>query len=100
MLFRLLKMRVAPDRMGDWLAFTRDTGFPGMLRQPGCQAIWRLHTPGSDSEFHVMTLWESAADLARFNDSEDKRKLSEAAGGLTVPPYSETLYEVVDDPPR
>ena len=37
MLFRILKMQVRPDRIAEWLAFTRDVGFPGMLSQPGCQ---------------------------------------------------------------
>lgn len=98
MLFRILKMRVAPGRMQDWLVFTRDIGFPGMLRQPGCQAIWRLHTPGTDNEFHVMTQWASAADLERFHASDDKRQLAAAAAGLTIPPSDETLYAVIADP--
>jgi quinol monooxygenase YgiN len=100
MLFRLLTMRVAAGKFAQWLEFTRDTGFPGMLRQPGCQAIWRLRRPGDDTAFHVMTQWASAADLERFNASDDKRRLSEAAAGLTIPPYEETLYEVLADPPR
>src|SRR5208282_6172436 len=69
MLFRLLKMQVRPDRIAEWLAFTRDVGFPGMLRQPGCQAIWRLRGSGGATDFHVMTQWASAADLERFNAS-------------------------------
>ena len=98
MLFRLLKMQVKPDRLQDWLAFTRDTGFPGMLRQPGCRSIWRLHGADSDTEFHVMTLWEDRAALDRFNASEAKRELSVAAAGLTQPPYEETLFDVIPDP--
>ena len=73
MLFRILKMQVRPDRIAEWLTFTRDVGFPGMLRQPGCLAIWRLHGQGSDTDFHVMTQWARADDLARFNASEAKR---------------------------
>ena len=98
MLFRILKMQVRPERIADWLAFTRDVGFPGMLRQPGCQAIWRLRGPGGEIDFHVMTQWASAADLERFNASEDKRELSAAAAGLTIPPSTEALFEVIDDP--
>jgi heme-degrading monooxygenase HmoA len=98
MLFRMLKMQVAPGRLQDWLAFTRDVGFPGMLQQPGCQAIWRLRGQGGEADFQVMTLWASAADLERFNASEAKQQLSAAAAGLTVPPSSEMLFEVVDDP--
>ncbi len=100
MLFRILKMQVRPDRVADWLAFTRDIGFPGMLRQPGCQAIWRLCGPGGEADFHVMTQWASAADLERFNASEAKRELTAAAAGLTIAPTTETLFEVIDDPAR
>ncbi len=100
MLFRILKMQVRPDRIAEWLAFTRDTGFPGMLRQPGCQAIWRLRGSGGETDFHVMTQWASAADLERFNASEAKRDLTAAAAGLTIPPATETLFEVVDDQAR
>jgi len=98
MLFRILKMQVDPDRIAEWLAFTRDVGFPGMLRQSGCLAIWRLRGQGGATDFHVMTQWASAADLERFNASEAKRELSVAAAGLTIPPSTETLFEVVDDP--
>lgn len=91
-------MRVDPAKVDAWKAFTRDTGFPGMLRQPGCRAIWRLRGRGSDTDFHVMTLWDSAADLERFNASEAKRELSVAAAGLTLPPYEETLFDVIPDP--
>jgi heme-degrading monooxygenase HmoA len=98
MLFRILKMQVRPDRVADWLVFTRDIGFPGMLRQPGCVGIWRLHGKGGETDFHVMTQWVSAADLERFNSSEAKRELSVAAAGLTIPPSVETLFDVVDDP--
>jgi heme-degrading monooxygenase HmoA len=98
MLFRILKMQVRPDRVADWLAFTRDIGFPGMLRQPGCQAIWRLRGTGGEADFHVMTQWASAADLERFNASMAKQELTAAAAGLTIAPTTETLFEVIDDP--
>ena len=98
MLFRILKMQVRPDRLAEWLAFTCDVGFPGMLRQPGCQAIWRLRGSGGETDFHVMTQWASAADLERFNASAAKRELTAAAAGLTIPPTTETLFEVIDDP--
>jgi len=98
MLFRILKMQVRPERITEWLVFTRDVGFPGMLRQPGCQAIWRLRGSGGETDFHVMTQWASAADLERFNASAAKRDLTAAAAGLTIPPTTETLFEVIDDP--
>src|SRR5271156_5953030 len=79
MLFRILKMQVRPDRIAEWLAFTRDVGFPGMLQQPGCQAIWRLRRQAGATDFHVMTQWASAADLERFNASEASRDLTVGA---------------------
>jgi heme-degrading monooxygenase HmoA len=100
MLFRILKMQVRPERIAEWLVFTRDVGFPGMLQQPGCQAIWRLRGSGGAADFHVMTQWASMADLERFNASEAKRELSAAAAGLTIAPVAETLFEVIDDPAR
>jgi heme-degrading monooxygenase HmoA len=99
MLFRILKMHVNPERIEEWLAFTRDIGFPAMLRQPGCRAIWRLRTHGSDDSFHVMTLWASAADFERFSVSEAKREMGAAAAGLTIAPANETLFNVIEDPP-
>jgi hypothetical protein len=91
-------MQVRPDRIAEWLVFTRDIGFPGMLRQPGCQAIWRLRGQGSETDFHIMTQWARAADLESFNTSEAKRELSVAATGLTIPPATEMLFHVIDDP--
>ena len=98
MLFRILKMQVRPDRIAEWLVFTRDIGFPGMLRQPGCQAIWRLRQSGIGTDFHVMTQWARAEDLERFNASEAKQELTAAAAGLTIPPTTEVLFHVIDDP--
>ena|ERR1700733_15081143 len=98
MLFRILKMQVRPDRIAEWLTFTRDIGFPGMLRQPGCLAIWRLRGQASETDFHVMTQWARAEDLQRFNASNAKRELSVAAAGLTIPPATEVLFDVIDDP--
>jgi quinol monooxygenase YgiN len=100
MLFRILKMQVRPERVADWLVFTRDIGFPGMLAQPGCQGIWRLQGMGGETDYYVMTQWASPADLERFNTSDAKRELSLAAAGLTVPPSTETLFDVVADPVR
>jgi heme-degrading monooxygenase HmoA len=103
MLLRILTMNVDPARIDDWLLFTRDVGFPGMLAQPGCRQIWRLrgHAQGSDSraaDYKVMTLWDSLADLERFRASPAMRSLSEAAAPLTIAPAQEQLFDVVADP--
>ena len=97
MLVRVLTMRVAPERLGDWLRFTRDIGFPGMRRQPGCRGIWRLHAHGGAAEYQVVTLWDGIADLERFRASDAMRELTAAAAGLTVPPTGETLFDVIED---
>ncbi|MDR3538339.1 MAG: antibiotic biosynthesis monooxygenase [Acetobacteraceae bacterium] len=98
MLVRILTMRVVPERLDDWLRFTRDVGFPGMLAQPGCRGIWRLHKAEDGMDYQVVTLWDGRADLERFRASEAMRLLSAQAAGLTVPPPAETLYDVVPDP--
>lgn len=98
MLIRILKMRVHPDRHADWLRFTRDIGFPGMLAQPGCRAIRRLRRQDSADDFRIMTEWDSLADLERFRASPAMGELSRAATGLTIPPAEELLFEVVPDP--
>lgn len=102
MLVRVLTMHVAPGRLEDWLRFTRDVGFPGMRAQPGCRGIWRLHkaddAPENSLDYQVVTLWDSLADLERFRASEAMRTLTAAARGLTVPPSTETLYDMVPDP--
>ena len=97
MLVRVLTMRVVPERLDEWMRFTRDVGFPGMRRQPGCRAIWRLRKHGADFEYEVVTLWDSVGDLERFRASDAMRELSAAAAGLTVPPYAEVLLDLIED---
>ena len=98
MLIRILKMRVNMARYDDWLAFTRDIGFPGMLAQPGCRAIRRLRGLGSEGDFRVMTEWDDLAALEKFRASPAMGELSRAAAGLTIPPAEELLFEIVPDP--
>lgn len=100
MLLRILTMHVDPSRVTDWMRFTRDIGFPGMLAQPGCRQIWRLRGQAGQVNYKVMTLWDSRADLERFRVSADMRRLSEAAADLTVAPAEEELFDVLPDPPR
>lgn len=97
MLVRVLTMRVVPERLGDWLRFTKEIGFAGMRAQPGCRGIWRLRKQGSESEYQMVTLWDSAADLERFRTSPAMRELSAAGAGLTVPPNDEALFDVIGD---
>ncbi len=97
MLIRVLTMRVVPERRDDWLRFTHDVGFPGMRRQSGCRGIWRLHKHGAECEYHVVTLWDSLADLDRFRGSEAMRELTAAAADLTVPPNAEMLFDLVEE---
>ena len=97
MLVRMLTMRVVPERLDDWLRFTRDVGFPGMRRQPGCRDIWRLREHGAANEYQVLTLWDSRADLEQFRASDAMRELTAAAAGLTVPPSREALFDVIED---
>jgi heme-degrading monooxygenase HmoA len=99
MLLRILTMHVDPERVSDWMRFTRDTGFPGMLAQPGCRQIWRLRGQAGPADYKVMTLWDSLADLERFRASPAMRSLSEAAAPLTMAPAKEILFDIVDDPP-
>ena len=97
MLVRVLTMRVVPERLDEWMRFTRDVGFPDMRCQPGCLGIWRLHRHGAEAEYDVVTLWQSLADLEHFRASQAIRELSAAAAGLTVPPYSEVLFDLIED---
>lgn len=99
MLIRVLTMQVVPERLDDWLRFTRDIGFPGMRAQPGCRGIWRLHKDGDGLVYQVVTQWDGRDALERFRASAAMRDLSAQAVGLTVPPSIETLYDVVQDPP-
>ena len=100
MLLRILTMHVDPDRVSDWMRFTRDVGFPGMLAQPGCRQIWRLRGHAGSPGYRVMTLWDSLADLECFRASAAMRSLSEAAAPFTVAPAEEALFDVLDDPPE
>jgi quinol monooxygenase YgiN len=97
MLFRILHVSVKPDRVDDWMRFTRATGFPSMLRQHGCRQIWRLRSHGSEGEYHVMTQWDSIEDLERFRASDDMKRLRAADAGLTEAARGETLYDVIED---
>jgi quinol monooxygenase YgiN len=98
MLLRILTMNVDPARVADWLAFTRDIGFPGMLAQPGCRQVWRLRGPGGSHDYKVMTLWDSRADLDRFRASMALIDLTAAAAPLTTAPATEQLFDVIPDP--
>ena len=98
MLMRVLTMRIQPGRFEDWKRYTKETGFPGMLAQPGCRKIWRMHRRGSGTdEYQVVTLWDSIDDLERFKSSMAMRELSASAASLTIPPHGEILYETVPD---
>ncbi len=97
MLVRVLTMQVAPDRLDDWLRFTRDVGFPGMRAQPGCHGVWRLHGKADADKYQVVTLWDSLADLETFRASAAMQQLSAAAAGLTIPPNGEELFDVIED---
>jgi heme-degrading monooxygenase HmoA len=98
MLLRILTMHVDPARVGDWMRFTRDIGFPGMLAQPGCRQVWRLRGHAGADDYKVMTLWDGAADLERFRAGDAIRSLSRAAAHLVTAPASEELFDIVDDP--
>ena len=97
MLVRVLTMRVVPERLDEWPRFTRDVGFPGMRRQPGCRGIWRLHAHGAATDYQVVTLWDGLADLERCRASDAMHELTAAAAGLTVPPTGEALFDVIED---
>lgn len=97
MLIRVLTMRVLPERREDWLRYTKEIGFPGMRRQPGCRGVWRLHKHGADSEYEVVTVWDGIDDLQRFRASAAMRELSASAAGLTVPPHGEALFDLIED---
>lgn len=101
-IIRLLLQRIRPERYEDWLRFTRDTGFPGMLAQPGCRAIRRLSAPDEAGDGSIpvciMTEWDGRADLERFRASEAMRQLTEAGRGLSIPPTVERIYEDIPDP--
>ncbi len=99
MLLRILTMHVDPARVTDWMRFTRDVGFPGMLAQPGCRQIWRLRGHAGQANYKVMTLWDSEADLERFRASAAMRQLSQAAAELTIAPAEEELFDVLPDSP-
>ena len=104
MLLRILTMHVHAGRVEEWMRFTRDRGFPGMLAQPGCRQIWRLRAHGAPAEgettaFQVMTLWDGLADLERFRASPAMGALSDAAAPYLAAPTEEQLFDVIADPP-
>jgi heme-degrading monooxygenase HmoA len=95
MLMRVLTMRVRQDRLEDWKRYTREVGFPGMLSQPGCRTIRRMHRIGAEAgEYEVVTWWDSIEDLDRFKASRAMQELSASAAALTIPPHREVLYVV------
>ena len=98
MLMRILTMRVVHEHLEDWKRYTKEIGFPGMLRQPGCTKIRRMRRRGAEpGEYEVVTWWDSIEDLDRFKASSAMRELTASAAGLTIPPHREILYEVVPD---
>lgn len=98
MLMRILTMRVIPERLEDWMQYTRDVGFPGMLSQPGCSKIIRMRRRGAEpGGYEVVTWWDSIDDLDRFKASSALRELSASASGLTIRPHREAIFEIVDN---
>ena len=96
MLMRVLTMRVRQEHLEDWKRYTRDVGFPGMLSQPGCRKIRRMRRLGAEeSEYEVVTWWDTIEDLDRFRASSAMQELSASAAAFTVPPHREVLYEIV-----
>lgn len=96
MLIRVLTMQVPQEHLEDWVRFTREVGFPGMLSQPGCRKIWRMRRRGAEAgEYAVVTWWDSIEDLERFKASSAMRELSAGAAAFTIPPHREVLYEIV-----
>jgi len=104
MIIRQLRQRIRAERYEDWMRFTRDIGFPGMLAQPGCRAIRRLAVLGAPDDpdgahsVCIETEWDSLADLERFRASAAMRELTAAGMGLSIPPAREVLFEVIADP--
>jgi heme-degrading monooxygenase HmoA len=92
----VLTVNVAPERVHEWFRFTREVGFPGMRRQPGCHGIWQLRRHGSEGEFQVVTLWDSLVDLELFRASDAMRELHHAAGDL-IAASGEVLLDVIED---
>ena len=98
MLMRVLTMRVVHEHLEDWKRYTREIGFPGMLSQPGCTKIYRMHRLGAETgEYEVVTWWDSIEDLDRFKASKAMQELSASAAALTIPPHREVLYEVLGE---
>jgi len=98
MLMRVLTMRVRPEHLEDWMRYTRDVGFPGMLSQPGCRKIRRMRRLGAEAdEYEVVTWWDNIEALKRFKASTAMQELSASAAAFTVPPHREVLYETVPD---
>ena len=95
---RILMINVVPGRLDDWLAYTRTIGFPGMLAQPGCRAIHRLHQRGQENGYAILTLWDSAEAFEAFKASPALAELGKHSQGLTIRPYTELLFDLVPDP--
>lgn len=88
-----MKISVKPELLDEWIAYTVNIGFPGMLAQPGCQRVFRLVSADSKSSYHIMTIWDSLEDLERFRSSDDLRILKEKSAHLTFPDREELLFE-------
>ena len=97
MILRILMTKVVPERLQDWLHYGRTIGFPGMLAQPGCRGIFRLRVHKAEFDFGVMTLWDDIESFERFRTSPAMSELSAKAGGLTIRPYTELLFDVMPD---
>jgi heme-degrading monooxygenase HmoA len=95
MILRILMVNVVPERLEDWLAYTKTIGFPGMRAQPGCRGIMRLKQ--HEGGFAILTIWDSLAAFEAFKASPAMGELGKAAQGLTIRPYSEILFDIVGD---
>jgi heme-degrading monooxygenase HmoA len=97
MLIRLLMMNVVPERLDDWMRYTSETGFPAMRAQPGCRSVTRLRYRAGDPSHAIMTVWDDIEAFERFKSGPAPAELARLAQGLTVRPYTELLFDVVED---
>ena len=97
MLVRVLTMQVVPERLDDWFRFTRDVGFPGMRRQPGCRGIWRLHKHGAAHEYQVVTLWDSLADLEAIPRQRCDARTERGRGRPDRAAIRQSLFDLIED---
>ncbi len=68
MIFRIVKMAIAPGKEKDFEAIFKEV-VPHIRRFPGCREVRLLRAAGPDNVYFTLSIWDSEAALDSYRSS-------------------------------